>query len=48
MSAEDEFDIKLWILETHISEAGQKKLALNAVDDFESLQLMSLENIASM
>jgi hypothetical protein len=48
MSAVDDFDIKLWLLETHISEPGLKKLALNAVDDLESLQLMSLENISSM
>jgi hypothetical protein len=45
---EDEFDIKLWVLETHISDAGLKKLANNAVEDFQSLQLMTVENIASM
>ena len=43
-----EFDIKKWLSETRISDAGVKKLFLHEVRDFESLILMSHADIASI
>ena len=48
MSVDDDFDFKLWLLDTHISESGLKKLLTNQVIDRESLEVLSKDDILQM
>jgi hypothetical protein len=44
----DEFDFRLWILDTHISEKGLAKLATHEVKDRESLLVLSATDVKEM
>jgi hypothetical protein len=45
---DDDFDFKLWLIDTTISDAGLKKLIIHAVIDRKSLYLMSREDISAL
>ena len=47
-SNDEDFDVDEWIASKHISEAGEKKLALHEVIDEESLLILSEEDVYSI
>ena len=48
MSDEDDFDIRLWCIETKLTETGIKKLAAQDIIDKAALRCMSEADILSI